>query len=173
MSRRAYYFTAVIAVAALVGGFFILRVPDKFISEEMEFRLAYDFILKDYENREVKLSGFRGKSVLVNVWASWCPFCKGELVDFITLKKEFGDVVIIAVNRAEALEVAKKYSDELDVTNDLIFLLDPSDSFYQSIGGFSMPETIFVDKEGFIKYHKRGPMELEEMRRRVQDAFSL
>ena len=173
MSRKAGYIGAMILVAAFAGVFFVLRAPDKSVSEETEFRLAYDFILKDYEGREVKLSDFSEKGVLINSWATWCPFCKKELLDFVTLKKDFGDAVIIAINRAETLEIVKKYSDELGVTNDLIFLLDPFDSFYQSIGGFSMPETIFVDKEGFVKYHKRGPMELEEMKRRVEDAFGL
>jgi hypothetical protein len=49
-----------------------------------------------------------------------------------------------------------------------VLLLDPADSFYQSIGGFSMSETVFVDKDGFIREHKRGPMDVQEMRERIQ-----
>ena len=139
-----------------------------------EPRRAQEFILKDYEGREVKLSDFRGKVALVNAWASWCPFCKEELKDFAAVKQELGDdVVIIAVDRAETLETAKRYSDALGVGDGVVFLLDPDDSFYQAIGGFSMPETIFVDRDGLIRRHRRGPMQREEIRRRIEDMLGL
>ena len=94
------------------------------------------------------------------------------MVDFAAAQKEFGDdVAIIAIDRAESRKTAKKYTDELGVTN-LIFLLDPSDSFYQSIGGFSMPETIFVDRDGNIAERKRGPMEIKEIREKIQKLLS-
>ena len=101
------------------------------------------------------------------------PFCRKELVGFAVAQKEFGNnVVIIAIDRAESREIAKKYTDELEVTNDLIFLLDPSDSFYHSIGGFSIPETIFVDKNGNIVERKRGPMDIDEIRQKIQKLLS-
>lgn len=130
---------------------------------------APEFALADYNGRTIRLSDFAGKPMVINSWAAWCPFCKKELVDFATVQKEYGDeVVIIAIDRGESLTVAQKYSDELGVTDDLVFLLDPSDSFYQSIGAFSMPETIFVDQAGNIRDHKRGPMEIDEIRQRMQ-----
>lgn len=134
---------------------------------------ALNFQLQDYNGTMVKPSDFTGKALVINSWAAWCPFCKKELQDFAALQKEFRDnVVIIAIDRAEPLEVAKRYSDELGVMNELVFLLDPEDSFYQSIGGFSMPETIFVDAQGFIRAHKRGPMELDEMRQKIQSILN-
>lgn len=137
-------------------------------ARESGLRSAPDFSFKDYDGNTVTLAQFRGTPLVVNSWAAWCPFCREELKDFAVVQKEFGDrLVIIAIDRAEPLATAKKYSDELGVTSDLIFLLDPSDSFYQSIGGFSMPETIFVDREGRIVFHKRGPMDASEIRERV------
>lgn len=131
--------------------------------------VAPNFSLQDYSGKTVSLADFAGKPLVINSWAAWCPFCRKELVDFATVQKELGDkVVIIAIDRAETGDVAKKYTDELGVTNDLIFLIDPSDSFYQSIGGFSMPETIFVDKNGSIVEHKRGPMDVNEIREKAQ-----
>lgn len=129
-----------------------------------------EFALENYEGVIIKKADFSGKPLVVNSWAAWCPFCRKELADFAAAQKEFGDkVAIIAVDRAEAKEVARKYTDELGVTDDLIFLLDSSDSFYQSIGGFSMPETIFVDKDGNIKIHKRGPMDINEIRQKINE----
>lgn len=159
---------------AFIGGFFLLRNWNKSVPLEIKLQSAPEFTLKDYQGQEITLSDFRGKAIIVNVWATWCPFCKEELLDFAALQKEYGDkIAVIAVDRAESLEIAKKYWDELKVTGSMVLLLDPSDSFYQAIGGFSMPETIFVDKNGFIRDHKRGPMKLEEMRRRVNQSFEL
>ena len=130
--------------------------------------------LKDYEGREVKLSDFRGKFVMVNTWASWCPFCLKELPDFAVVQEEVKDkIVIIAINRGESEETAKKYSEAQGITEKFILLLDPSDSFYAAIGGFSMPETIFLNELGIIIFHKRGPMAIGEMRERVHNAFDL
>lgn len=134
---------------------------------------APDFNLSDFNGKIVSLADFKGRPLVLNVWAVWCPFCVKELPDFATVQKEFSDkIVIIAIDRAEPLELQKEFTDKLGVTNDLIFLLDPTDSFYQSIGGFSMPETIFVDKDGFIREHKRGPMDAEEIRQKVLDLIN-
>jgi len=131
-------------------------------------RPAPDFALKDYNGNTITLGEFRGKPVVVNTWATWCPFCWRELLDFAQVLEELGDqLTIVAINRAESLTVAKQFSDQVGFTGRLILLLDPDDSFYQSIGGFSMPETIFVDREGRIVFHKRGPMDASEIRERV------
>jgi len=137
-------------------------------AKEQQLDKAPNFSLEDYDGSMVALSDFNGKIVVVNSWAVWCPFCKKELADFALLQEEFkNDIVVIAIDRQESLEKAKEFTDSDGITNDLIFLLDPSDSFYKSIGGFSMPETIFVDKEGNIVIHKRGPMEFEEMKEKI------
>lgn len=131
---------------------------------------APDFSLKDYSGETVSSTDFKGKPMVVNSWAAWCPFCVEELVDFARAQEAFDDrVAIIAIDRAESLETAKDFSDKYGVTGRMTLLLDPSDSFYKSIGGFSMPETIFVSSEGNIVYHKRGPMRLDEIRRRIQE----
>jgi len=151
-------------------------VGDKEIisTESTRFDKAPNFSLNDYSGNTVNLSDFQGTPLLVNSWAAWCPFCLRELQDFSTIQKEFNNqLVIIAIDRAESLSVAKNYSDDIGVTDDLIFLLDPSDSFYRSIGGFSMPETIFVNKDGDIVEHKRGPMTEGEIRIKVKEFFDL
>src|SRR3989344_844662 len=164
---------AIIVGILIVGGVGWLAISSRNASEEStrqaQFEKAPDFALQDYDGKTVNLTNFAGKPLVINSWAVWCPFCRKELVDFAAAQKEFGnDVVIIAIDRAESRETAKKYTDELGVTNNLIFFLDPSDSFYQSIGGFSMPETIFVDKDGNIAERKRGPMDIREIRERIQ-----
>ena len=164
---------AIIVGILIVGGIGWLAISSRNASKEStrqtQFEKAPDFALQDYDGKTMRFADFAGKPLVINSWAAWCPFCRKELVDFAAAQKEFGDdVAIVAIDRAESRETAKKYTDELGVTNDLIFLLDPSDSFYQSIGGFSMPETIFVDRDGNIAERKRGPMDLNEIRERIK-----
>jgi len=167
--------TAVIGIL-IIGGVAWLMVYRSGISDESaqttQFKKAPDFALQDYDKNIVRLADFTGKPLVINSWAAWCPFCRKELVDFAAAQKEFsGDIIIIAIDRAESRETAKKYTDELGVTNDLIFLLDPSDSFYRSIGGFSMPETLFIDKNSDIVEHKRGPMDFSEIKDKIKQIW--
>ena len=70
-------------------------------------------------------------------------------------------------------ETIKKYADALDAERHLVFVADSGDALYKEIGGFSMPETIFVDASGVIRDHVRGKMDAVEIKRRIQDAFGL
>ncbi|MBI4123125.1 MAG: TlpA family protein disulfide reductase [Parcubacteria group bacterium] len=177
--KKTYLFIIIAVIVVAIGWLAVSRTgqspstsstgdtatPNK---QEAQLEKAPNFSLQDYNGKTVNLSDFAGKPLVINSWAAWCPFCKKELPDFAAAQKEFDDkVVIIAIDRSESLAVAKGYTDQQSITDNLIFLLDPSDSFYRSIGGFSMPESIFVDKNGNIVDHKRGPMDINEMRERI------
>lgn len=129
---------------------------------------------EDFEGNTIKLADFAGTPLVINSWTTWCPFCIKELPDFVTAQENFGDAIkIIAIDRAESLKIAKEYTDNVKITDKILFLLDPSDSFYKAIGGFSMPETIFVDAEGIIRIHKRGPMELHEITEKINSLLNV
>jgi thiol-disulfide isomerase/thioredoxin len=129
-----------------------------------------DLAFEDYSGKIVRLADFAGTPLVLNAWAAWCPFCREELPDFAAAQKEFGDkVVIVAINRQESVKTAKSYTDAQGTSDGLVFLMDPKDSFYRAIGGFSMPETLFINAAGETVYHKRGPMRLEEIREKIND----
>ena len=130
---------------------------------------APDFNLEDFSGESKSLSDFDGPLV-INAWATWCPFCVDEIPEFAEIQAEFdGEVTFIPINRAES------QSDQIDylenrlsvATDSMVFLSDPDDSFYKSIGGISMPETIFVDSSGNIADHKRGPISKSELQEKV------
>ncbi|MBI2038042.1 MAG: TlpA family protein disulfide reductase [Candidatus Magasanikbacteria bacterium] len=170
--KKTLIVSGIVAVVVIFAVFLLRKniSTQPVVDQKAASRLepAPNFNLKDYNGKIVSLKDFIGKPLVINSWAAWCPFCRQELPDFALAQKEFGDkVVIIAIDRAESLGVAKGYTDQQGTTDKLILLLDPSDSFYQSIGGFSMPETIFVDKNGQIIEHKRGVMAIEEIREKI------
>ena len=103
--------------------------------------------------REVELSDFYGKPIVVNFWATWCPPCKAELPDFQAAYEEYGDEV-------EFLMVAVLWGEaQSDVTT---FLSDNGYSFpvYYDVYGEGVntygiegiPMSLFIDKNGELKY---------------------
>ncbi|MCH7604712.1 TlpA family protein disulfide reductase [Patescibacteria group bacterium] len=165
-------------IVVIIGGVFFLSQSspsslqdggERVEQVEEQVRRVPNLSFQDYSGNTVKLRDFTGTPLVVNSWAVWCPFCVKELADFAQVKKELDDqFVFIAVDRAESLELVKSFTDDLGVTDDLLFVLDPSDSFYRAIAGFSMPETIFVNRDGEIVLHKRGPMSADEFREKIQ-----
>lgn len=130
--------------------------------------VAPEFEARTYDGETVKLSDYKGKPVFVNFWAAWCPFCVDELPLMADVQNKHGDsYVTLAVNRGESLETAKKFSDELDVTGTMIFLLNEKDDIYQRYGGFAMPYSLFLNEEGVIVDVKRGPLTPKELEQKI------
>lgn len=127
----------------------------------------------DLKGNPIAFNQYEGKVRIVNSWASWCPFCVQEMADFEILAEEYKDaeVVVIAINRKESNVQALNFINQLGGLDNIVFVQDLRDRFYQSIGGFSMPETVFYDKNGNISTHKRGFMSLEEMRTLTKKAI--
>ncbi|TSC73097.1 MAG: thiol-disulfide oxidoreductase [Parcubacteria group bacterium Gr01-1014_38] len=125
----------------------------------------------------VELAAFRGQKVaIVNFWATWCPPCDKEIPDFATMASEAGDnVVTLLVNRGEPRDVQVAYLRERNLLtgNRLVFLDDPSDAAYDTFGGYGMPVTAFITKDGHLALLKSGLLTLEEMRTRIQQTRSL
>lgn len=163
-----YLFSAGALAVVLVGGYFLLVGNTTPGSSALP-----DVTLTTADGTETTISEFQGDSVLViNSWASWCPFCVHELPDFVDLQKEFADqITVIAVNRRESPQETQNYLTDLGIENDLVYLYDRSDAWYRETGGFSMPETLFVNLDGEVVIHKRGFMALGEMRDHVTTAL--
>ena len=128
----------------------------------------------DLAGNPIDLESYAGQVRVVNSWATWCPFCVEELVDFETLASELeeGEGVVIAINRGEPAAKQQAFLNQLGEFEHIIFVKDEADLFYESIGGFSMPETIYYDESGSVSTHKRGFMAIEEMRNLFQTALT-
>lgn len=131
--------------------------------------LAPDFELTDYDGKVVRLSDFsEQKPVFINFWASWCPFCVDEMPLMVRIQKQFGDqYVTLAINRGEDQKTGQKFTDQLGVTDAFILLNDKSDSTYGRYGGFAMPHSVFIDREGIIQDVKLGPLTETELVRKI------
>lgn len=150
----------IVVVILIALGATLFFVGDKGGQENVQ---VPNLQLEESGGDKVILNEVEGFAV-INTWATWCPFCVQEVPDFVELQKEFENVSVILINRGEDSSKAKNFLEARGVNfSDLTFLEDPKDSFYKGIGGFSMPETLFV-KDGEIIFHKRGFMNLSEMK---------
>lgn len=133
-------------------------------------KLAPDFQTQTYDGKNVRLSDFRGKKpVFLNFWAGWCPFCVEEMPLMAQVQEKFqNQYITLAVNRAESLKTAKKFSDQVGVTNRLLVILDLDDNVYRLFNGFAMPYSIFIDKGGVIRDIKLGPLQQEELEEKIK-----
>lgn len=160
----ALFTVALVSGAALIWRAYLAGLP-----RPETFAKAYELTLTTYDGNAVHLSDFKNKVVIAYAWASWCPYCGAEIENLAKLKQTYGDKVqILAINRAEPLSVAESYTSQLSNTAGVLFLLDPTDSFFKQIGGYAMPETVFIQPNGTISFHQRGPMQLPQVEKALQ-----
>jgi thiol-disulfide isomerase/thioredoxin len=107
------------------------------------------------------LKDFRGKTVLLNLWATWCAPCREEMPSLDRLQAELGsdkfEVVALAVDRTGA-EAARKFLDSIKVTN-LALYADPTTRSGSALRAVGMPTTILIDPEGRELGRLPGPAE--------------
>lgn len=119
------------------------------------------------------LHQYLDKPLIINSWATWCTFCKKELPDFADIQVLFSnDIDVIAINRGESNTIVNNYITEANLQNKLTFLQNKDDTFYKQINGFAMPETLFVNTDGTIHFHKRGFMSIEEIQDQANELLA-
>jgi thiol-disulfide isomerase/thioredoxin len=165
-TRRSRILIGAVLVFMVIGGAIYWRWHPR--PGTVSFETAYDLVLKDYDGADVRLSQFKREVLVVHAWATWCTYCADEIRNLATLKTKYGDQIqIIAPNRAEAVQVAKPFSDALNVSDKIVFLLDPTDSFYKSVAGYAMPETLFINDRGEVLFQQHGPMNIAEVEEKI------
>lgn len=124
-------------------------------------KLAPDFTLRDLNGKEVSLSDFRGKYVLINFWYTGCKYCHMEMPDLQRIHDENEDLVVLAVNVMEKREKVENYIKQ--GAYDFQVLLDEEGdvAITYLVSGF--PTSYFVDKEGILIGGVPGMMTYDHM----------
>jgi thiol-disulfide isomerase/thioredoxin len=109
--------------------------------------------------RHVSMPDLRGKVVLVNFWASWCPECRQEMPVLERLHRELAPqgLAIVGVNAWEKREAASRYVKELGLTFPLV--LDPDGKISALYGVIGLPATFLVGRDGRAVAFAIGPRE--------------
>jgi thiol-disulfide isomerase/thioredoxin len=128
------------AAADGIGKFSLLKEPKPV--PQVEFL--------DAEERKIGLEAFRGKIVVLNLWATWCAPCREEMPSLDRLQAKLGgpdlEVVALSVDRG-GLAKSKAFLDQLGATN-LRLYGDPSMKVLRLLGVPGLPVTIVIDREG-------------------------
>jgi len=112
---------------------------------------APDFALRDLEGNEVRLSDYRGRTVLLTFWATWCGPCRLEMPTFEGRYQELKDdgFTVLGLNYDEPVEDVSAFRDELGLSFPL--LLDPGGSVQRLYRIRGYPSSIFVDPQGVVR----------------------
>ena len=122
--------------------------------------VAPDFALEDLQGNTVRLSDFRGRPVLVNIWTSWCPPCRTEMPELQRLHETQGPngLVILAVNSLtqDNLNDVRQFVAEQKLTFPI--LLDSEGAVTVAYRAGTLPMSVFVDRAGQIHLIQLGPV---------------
>lgn len=102
---------------------------------------------------------------VVYVWASWCPQCKDGLSNLGSVASEYdSDIRFLAINRNEATTTAERFLRTVPNTDNLQLVVDTRDRFYDSAGGYAMPELVVFAPDGSEIARQRGILDLAALR---------
>lgn len=122
----------------------------------LQNKLAPNFTLEDADGKSVSLSDYRGKAVVLNFWASWCPSCVNEMPDINALSQQFkqtGEAELLSINltdgQRETKDIAMKYLK--DNNFDMHVLFDTQNKANDAYKIYYIPDTIVIDKDGIVR----------------------
>jgi peroxiredoxin len=115
---------------------------------------AIDFKLSDLSGKDFTLSQFKGKKVIINFWATWCPPCKEEMPIMEEFYKKHGEnIEILAINIDPQYNV-KEYQKSMGITFPI--LLDEDDKINKAYDILTVPTTFVIDEQGIITHKQIG-----------------
>ena len=110
-----------------------------------------EFVVEMFDGQKINIKDLKGKIVLINFWATWCPPCQEELkrVQKEILDRFKGkDFVFLAISREESKEQVKKFRERNGYTFPMG--LDPERKIYSKFATATIPRNFIIDKKGKI-----------------------
>jgi thiol-disulfide isomerase/thioredoxin len=125
--------------------------------------VAPDFKLPDMDEQDHALSDFRGKVVMLNFWATWCPPCRREMPSMQRLYEKFSErgLVVVAVNQFEDPDLVFEFTGRLSLEPSFPILFDRESRVSERYKVKGLPTTYLLDKQGRIRYRAIGGREFD------------
>lgn len=135
--------------------------------------LAPDFTGTTLDGQTIRLSDLRGKTVLINVFASWCGPCRLEMPHLIQVSNELDpeEVVFVGLNLQENPDAVTTFRDEFGIDFPLVLNEDGqlTNGLYTPIG---LPTSWFIGREGVVRYVFSGAMTREVLENVLDDVLA-
>ncbi len=154
-------FPGLIALLALVG-LTLAQQPGHGLTPVEGRPLAPNFVLLDLDGEPHRLSDYRGKVVIVNFWATWCPPCRAEMPSMQRAweRLEAQGVVMLGIDVGEDEETVFQFLADYPVEFPL--LLDSESRVIEAWGVRGLPTTFVIDPEGRMVYRAVGGREWDD-----------
>ena len=106
--------------------------------------------MHDLDGRAISADSLRGKVVIVNFWATWCPPCRAEIPDLVALQEKYGDrLQIIGVSQDEGdVEVVRRFAADRHVNYPIVMMTPELEKAFPGIA--ALPTSFIVDRESRI-----------------------
>jgi peroxiredoxin len=174
-----WYFGTKPLVAPSTSGQTLMGQPAKGVGPLVGFE-APNFKLQDPTGKPVELKQFRGKSVLINFWATWCVPCRDEMPELEQLYREHADqgLVVLAVsidNESSTKFIPEYLKEGSPLTGAYTFpvALDSQQDVMKSYKLTGVPSSYFVDPAGVIRAVQPGAMSRRTLDERVAAIFPI
>jgi thiol-disulfide isomerase/thioredoxin len=125
------------------------------------------FELRDDRGGAVSLERYRGRTVVMNLWASWCPPCRAEMPDLQRLANAYGSrgITIVGVNEGESPQRARAFADSLQISFPI--WIDGSQRYGRTYAALGLPTTVILDANGIVLRGFDGPLTFAQMQAAV------
>jgi thiol-disulfide isomerase/thioredoxin len=107
-----------------------------------------DFTLLLPDGRHASLSDFKGRPVLINFWATWCPPCRAEMPELLQAARDYPDLVLLAVNVNESADAVSQFAEQFRM--DVPVVIDQEGAISNRYNVSGLPTSVFVHPDGTI-----------------------
>jgi peroxiredoxin len=174
MKTKIKFLVGIVAVAALAGGFLLAQwlnrpaVPEPAPATALP-KTMVDFTLPGIDGKPRQLSEWRGKLIVLNFWATWCPPCREEIPLFVRTQGKYGarglQIIGVAIDK---LEDVKNFQDFKLINYPVLVGQEEVMALMQQYGNRigSLPYSVVIDRKGQVLSRKVGayqPAELESL----------
>ncbi len=157
--------TVLFAVVALAAGLFAQQVMHPAVSVGETVK-PLEFSFPDVSDKVQPVSQWRGKVLVINFWATWCPPCLKEIPEFIKLQAEYQDRGLQFVGIAiEDKQSVLEYLQRIAVNYPILIADDAGIGLSQQLGNVigAVPFTVVVNQAGQIVYRQPGELSVEKL----------
>jgi thiol-disulfide isomerase/thioredoxin len=151
------------------SGFGIAGGEDPTDADAVGKAAPLNYTVKDMNGADVHLASYKGKIILLNFWATWCPPCKVEIPDLIALQEQYkDDIVVLGFSVDDTAEQLKPFAGEYKMNYPVLVGLG-HENIQEAYGPmWGIPVTVIIDRHGRIAKKQSGIRTKEQIEREIK-----